>query len=214
MRSWMYTHGITCTCPWVFTVYKVKVTQQIERPVRGQIKCIIHKNLFRTKHGSLDAINMYPQLDTNTRPRKFRIIDPTANNTFQQTIRTRKVYVVHLHGCAVLLRKALFCLKFLSFNKTDILMVVGLSYSQTQLSDDGKVFFIKVGVNHGIFHVYHFWNFLIFKCTWVCSSCSSKNKIIFLNLSINSINLKMSIYLSISKMCSSLFRGEIKLARV
>ena len=50
-----------------------------------------------------------------------------------------------------------------------------------------------------------FWNFLIFKCTWVCSSSSSKNKNIFLNLSINSINLKMSIYLSISKMCSSLF---------
>ena len=73
---------------------------------------------------------------------------------------------------------------------------------------------IKVGVNHGIFHVYHFWNFLIFKCTWVCSSSSSKNKSIFLNLSINSINLKMSIYLSISKMCSFLFRGEIKLARV
>ena len=68
---------------------------------------------------------------------------------------------------------------------------------------------IKVGVNHGIFHVYHFWNFLIFKCTWVCSSSSSKNKNIFLNLSINSINLKMSIYLSISKMCSSLFsRGN------
>ena len=73
---------------------------------------------------------------------------------------------------------------------------------------------LKVGVNHGIFHVYHFWNFLIFKCTWVCSSSSSKNKNIFLNLSINSINLKMSIYLSISKICSSLFRGEIKLARV
>ena len=77
-----------------------------------------------------------------------------------------------------------------------------------------KQTFFKVGVNHGIFHVYHFWNFLIFKCTWVCSSSSSKNKNIFLNLSINSINLKMSIYLSISKMCSSLFRGEIKLARV
>ena len=76
------------------------------------------------------------------------------------------------------------------------------------------MFTFKVGVNHGIFHVYHFWNFLIFKCTWVCSSSSSKNKNIFLNLSINSINLKMSIYLSISKMCSSLFRGEIKLARV
>ena len=58
---------------------------------------------------------------------------------------------------------------------------------------------LKVGVNHGIFHVYHFWNFLIFKCTWVCSSSSSKNKNIFLNLSINSINLKMSIYLSIFK---------------
>ena len=72
----------------------------------------------------------------------------------------------------------------------------------------------KVGVNHGIFHVYHIWNFLIFKCTWVCSSSSSKNKSIFLNLSINSINLKTSIYLSISKMCSSFFRGEIKLARV
>ena len=44
---------------------------------------------------------------------------------------------------------------------------------------------------------------------WVCSSSSSKNKNIFLNLSINSINLKMSIYLSISKMCSSLFsRGN------
>ena len=71
----------------------------------------------------------------------------------------------------------------------------------------------KVGVNHGIFHVYHFLNFLIFKCTWVCSLSSSKNKNIFLNLSINSINLKMSIYLSISKMCSSLFSREIK-ARV
>ena len=60
-------------------------------------------------------------------------------------------------------------------------------------------------MNHEIFHVYHFWNFLIFKCTWICSSSSSKNKNIFLNSSINSINLKMSIYLSISKMCSSLF---------
>ena len=67
---------------------------------------------------------------------------------------------------------------------------------------------IKVGVNHGIFHIYHFWNFLIFKCTWVYSSSSSKNKHIFLNLSINSINSKMSIYLSISKMCSSLFSRE------
>ena len=73
----------------------------------------------------------------------------------------------------------------------------------------------KVGVNHGIFHVYHFWNFLIFKCTWVCSSSSSKNKNIFLNLSINSINLKMSIYLSISKMCSSLFsRGNQACAHI
>ena len=44
-----------------------------------------------------------------------------------------------------------------------------------------------------------------FKCTWVSSSSSSKNTNIFLNLFINSINLKMSIYLSISKMCSSLF---------
>ena len=44
-----------------------------------------------------------------------------------------------------------------------------------------------------------------FKCTWVCSSSSSKNKNIFSNLSTNSINLKMSIYLSISKMSSSLF---------
>ena len=35
-------------------------------------------------------------------------------------------------------------------------------------------------MNHGIFHVYHFWNFLIFKCTWVCSSSSSKNKKYFL----------------------------------
>ena len=75
---------------------------------------------------------------------------------------------------------------------------------------------LKVGVNHGIFHVYHFWNFLIFKCTWVCSSSSSKNKNIFLNLSINSINSKMSIYLSISKiMCSSLFsRGNQVCARI
>ena len=69
-------------------------------------------------------------------------------------------------------------------------------------------------MNHGIFHVYHFWNFLIFKCTWVCSSSSSKKRNIFLNLSINSINLKMSIYLSISKMCSSLFsRGNQACAR-
>ena len=70
-------------------------------------------------------------------------------------------------------------------------------------------------MNHGIFHVYHFWNFLILKCTRVCSSSSSKNKNIFLNLSINSINLKMSIYLSISKMCSSLFsRGNQACARI
>ena len=70
-------------------------------------------------------------------------------------------------------------------------------------------------MNHGIFHVYHFWNFLSFKCTWVCSSNSSKNKHIFLNLSINSINLKMSIYLSISKMCSFLFsRGNQTCARI
>ena len=74
---------------------------------------------------------------------------------------------------------------------------------------------VKVGVNHGIFHIYHFWNFLIFKCTWVYSSSSSKNKHIFLNLSINSINSKMSIYLSISKMCSSLFsRGNQAFARI
>ena len=72
----------------------------------------------------------------------------------------------------------------------------------------------KVGVNHGLFHVYHSWNFLIFKCTWVCSSSSSKNKSIFLNLSINSINLKMSIYLSISKMCSSLFSRGNQGARI
>ena len=51
--------------------------------------------------------------------------------------------------------------------------------------------YFKVGVNHGFFHVYHFWNFLIFKCTWVCSSSSSKNRNIFLNLSVNSINLKV-----------------------
>ena len=75
---------------------------------------------------------------------------------------------------------------------------------------------IKVGVNHGIFHVYRFWNFLIFNCTWVCSSSLNKNKNIFLNLSINSINSKMSIYLSISKiMCSSLFsRGNQVCARI
>ena len=74
----------------------------------------------------------------------------------------------------------------------------------------------KVGVNHGIFHVYHFWIFLIFNCTWVCSLSLSKNKNIFLNLSINSINSKMSIYLSISKiMCSSLFsRGNQVCARI
>ena len=70
-------------------------------------------------------------------------------------------------------------------------------------------------MNHGIFHVYHFWNFLISKCTWVCSSSSSKNKNIFLNLSINSINLKTSIYLSVSKMCSSFFsRGNQACARI
>ena len=71
-------------------------------------------------------------------------------------------------------------------------------------------------MNHGIFHVYHFWNFLIFNCTWVCSSSLSKNKNIFLNLSINSINSNMSTYLSISKiMCSSLFsRGNQVCARI
>ena len=70
-------------------------------------------------------------------------------------------------------------------------------------------------MNHGIFHVCHFWNFLIFKCTWACSSSSSKNKNIFLNLSINSINSKMNIYLSISKMCLSLFsRGNQACARI
>ena len=74
---------------------------------------------------------------------------------------------------------------------------------------------VKVGVNHGCFHIYHFWHFLIFKCMWVCSSSSSKNKNIFLNLFINSINLKLSIYLSISKMCSSLFsRGNQACARI
>ena len=73
---------------------------------------------------------------------------------------------------------------------------------------------VKVGVNHGIFHVYHFWNFLIFKCTWVCSSSSIRNKNIFLNLSINSINLKMSVYLSISNMCSSLFSRGNQGARI
>ena len=72
----------------------------------------------------------------------------------------------------------------------------------------------KVGVNHRFFHVYHFWNFLIFKCTWVCSSSSSKNKSIFLNLSINSINLKMSITWVFQKCVHLYFRGEIKLARV
>ena len=72
----------------------------------------------------------------------------------------------------------------------------------------------KVGVNHGFFHVYHFWNFLIFKCTWVCSSSSSKNKSIFLNLSINSVNLKMSITWVFQKCVHLYFRGEIKLARV
>ena len=86
----------------------------------------------------------------------------------------------------------------------------------TKLNDHwSKSSYFKVGVNHGIFHVYHLWNFLIFKCTWVCSSSSSKNKNIFLNLSINSINLKMSIYLSISKMCSSFFlRGNQACARI
>ena len=80
---------------------------------------------------------------------------------------------------------------------------------------EGRLSCFKVGVNHGIFLVYHFWNFLIFKRTWVCSSSSSKNKNIFLNLSINSINLKMSNYLSISKMCSSLFsRGNQACARI
>ena len=59
------------------------------------------------------------------------------------------------------------------------------------------------------FHVYHFWNFLILSARGSVLQVQAKIKIIFLNLSINSINLKMSIYLSISKMCSSLFlRGN------
>ena len=41
-----------------------------------------------------------------------------------------------------------------------------------------------------------------------------QNKNIFLNLSINSINLKMSIYPSISKMCSSLFSRGNQGARI
>ena len=75
--------------------------------------------------------------------------------------------------------------------------------------------FFKVGVNHGFFHVYHFWNFLIFKCTWVCSSSSSKNKSIFLNLSINSVNLKMSITWVFQK-CVHLYfsRGNQACARI
>ena len=87
---------------------------------------------------------------------------------------------------------------------------------QTNLFDT-HFFWFKVGVNHGIFHVYHIWDFLIFKCTWVCSSSSGKNKNVILNLSINSINLKMSIHnhLGISKMCSSLFsRGNQASARM
>ena len=95
-----------------------------------------------------------------------------------------------------------------------ILNVVTITMITTVLHGVLKKHF-KVGVNHGIFHVYHFWNFLILKCTWVCSSSSSKNKNIFLNLSINSINLKTSIYLSISKMCSSFFsRGNQACARI
>ena len=60
-----------------------------------------------------------------------------------------------------------------------------------------------------------FFMFTIFKISWFLSARGSvlqvqaKIKNIFLNLSINSINLKMSIYLSISKICSSLFsRGN------
>ena len=89
-----------------------------------------------------------------------------------------------------------------------------IKYHASLVSEGNVKIVFKVGVNHGIFHVYHFLNFLIFKCTWVCSSSSSKNTNIFLNLSINSINLKMSIYLSISKMCSSLFSRGNQGARI
>ena len=74
---------------------------------------------------------------------------------------------------------------------------------------------VKVGVNHGFLHVYHFWNFLIFKCTWACSSSSSKNESSFLNLSISSINLKMSITWVFQK-CVHLYfsRGNQDCARI
>ena len=98
---------------------------------------------------------------------------------------------------------SLILLKKLLWDKS--LLLVAKSCLGVFPRQNSNLINLKVGVNHGFFHVYHFWNFLIFKWTWVCSWSSSKNKNIFKNLSINSINLKMSIYLSISKMCSSLF---------
>ena len=65
-----------------------------------------------------------------------------------------------------------------------------------------------------------FFMFTIFEISWFLSAPGSvlqaQAKILkkILNLSINSINLKMSIYLSISKMCSSLFSRGNQGARI
>ena len=52
---------------------------------------IIQRNKFQTKHGNLDAANVYQQLETSTRPRKLRTIKPITTITCQQTARAKKV---------------------------------------------------------------------------------------------------------------------------
>ena len=48
--------------------------------IHKEIKNLFKKIKFQTKHGNLDATNAYTQLDTSTRPRKLRTIDPVAYN--------------------------------------------------------------------------------------------------------------------------------------
>ena len=39
------------------------------------------ENKFQTNHSNLDTTNVYPQLDTSTRPMKLRTINPIVNIT-------------------------------------------------------------------------------------------------------------------------------------
>ena len=55
------------------------------------VSSIIQKNKFQTKHSNnLDAANSYSQLDTSTRPRKLRTVDPIV-----------KIYLLANHSMGV-----------------------------------------------------------------------------------------------------------------